>query len=38
MGHEEGVATSYKLRIKDEEQAKELKEALDREVAAVNNS
>jgi len=38
MGHEESVATSYKLRVKDEEQAKELKEALDREVAAVNDS
>jgi hypothetical protein len=38
MGHEEGVATSYKLRVKDEEQAKELKEALDSEVTAVNSS
>lgn len=38
VGHEAGSPTPYKLRVKTDEQAAELKEALDREIAFVKAS
>lgn len=35
VGHENGEKATYRLRLKTEADAKELKEALDREVALV---
>lgn len=35
MGHEEGVSTPYRIRTKSEEQANDLKAALDREIEFV---
>ena len=35
MGHEDGRSTPYRVRTKTSEQAKELKEALDREIEFV---
>ena len=37
MGHEEGVSTPYRIRMKTNEQAKELKAALDREIEFVKS-
>jgi nucleoporin NUP2 len=37
VGHDDGVSQPYRLRLKTEEQATELKAALDREIAAVNS-
>ncbi|KIJ67779.1 hypothetical protein HYDPIDRAFT_107273 [Hydnomerulius pinastri MD-312] len=34
LGHDNGTLTSYRIRVKTEEQAVELKEAMDREIAA----
>lgn len=34
MGHEDGAAKTYAVRVASETQAKELKEAMDRELAA----
>ena len=35
VGHEEGSSTTYRLRVKSEEQANELKRAVDREIEFV---
>ncbi|KAJ2916741.1 hypothetical protein MD484_g3658, partial [Candolleomyces efflorescens] len=35
VGHDNGVAQTYSIRVGTEEQAKELKEAIDREIAAI---
>lgn len=35
IGHEDGVPQTYNVRTKTEDQARELKEALDREIAFV---
>ena len=35
VGHEEGTSTTYRLRVKSEEQANELKRAVDREIEFV---
>jgi len=35
VGHEGGVSTTFKLRLKTEEDARELKAAMDREIALV---
>jgi len=35
IGHDNGVAQTYSVRVATEAQAKELKEALDKEVAAI---
>ncbi|KAG2037408.1 hypothetical protein BDR03DRAFT_1091809 [Suillus americanus] len=38
VGHDEGAPASFRIRVKTPEQAQELKNALDREVAAVKES
>lgn len=38
VGHDDGVPASFRIRVKTAEQAQELKDALDREVAAVKDS
>ncbi|KAG1746130.1 hypothetical protein EDB19DRAFT_379163 [Suillus lakei] len=38
VGHDEGAPVSFRIRVKTPEQAQELKNALDREVAAVKES
>ncbi|KAG2361422.1 hypothetical protein BDR07DRAFT_1472132 [Suillus spraguei] len=38
VGHDEGVPASFRIRVKTPEQAQELKNALDRDVAAVKES
>ena len=35
MGHNDGVSTPYRIRCKTADQAKELKDALDREIEFV---
>ena len=35
VGHEDGVPTTFKLRLKTDEDASKLKAALDREIALV---
>jgi nucleoporin NUP2 len=38
VGHDDGVPVSFRIRVKTAEQAQELKDAFDREVAAVKES
>ena len=38
VGHDDGAPASFRIRLKNPEQAQELKDALDREIAAVKES